>query len=289
MTQVRFSKAEHSRTQRRIEELGPWFQNIRLPIGLETAPEHPLGDWPGDLARMFLDEIPHDLSGKTVLDIGCNAGYFSFLLASRGAEVVGVDPNPRYLAQARWLRKKFNMHSQVRFRQSHVYDLAHYHKEFDIVLFLSYMHHLRYPLLGLDVAAEKAREMFIVQTLMTPPSQGRERPDQGKVRRLEDLSALAGPPWPQVTFVEGELFGDPSNWWVPSPEAMQALLRSAGLHIRRRRGGQVYICEPRPEDSAVRHWDRSEYLAATGRTWRSESLERFEPKQGTLEMVEARR
>src|SRR5690242_572166 len=33
-----------------------------------------------------------DLRGRRVLDAGCGQGYFSRMLADRGAEVVGVEP-----------------------------------------------------------------------------------------------------------------------------------------------------------------------------------------------------
>src|SRR5206468_9274336 len=62
--------------QQRIEELGPWFHNLRL-AGVETAPNHFLGDYPAIKFAGFRDVIPQDLSGATVLDIGCNAGFYS--------------------------------------------------------------------------------------------------------------------------------------------------------------------------------------------------------------------
>ena len=37
-------------------ELGPWFHNLHLPDGVQTAPDHPLGDFP----RWKWEEIaPH--------------------------------------------------------------------------------------------------------------------------------------------------------------------------------------------------------------------------------------
>ena len=61
---------------RRIEELGEWFQNMELG-GVLTAPSHFLGDYPAVKWRRFEHAIPGNLAGKTVLDIGCNAGFYS--------------------------------------------------------------------------------------------------------------------------------------------------------------------------------------------------------------------
>ena len=77
--------------QRRVSELGAWFHNIDLG-GVQTAPDHFLGDYPSIKWRMFQQSIPADLSGKTVLDIGCNGGFYSIEMKRRGAaRVVGID------------------------------------------------------------------------------------------------------------------------------------------------------------------------------------------------------
>src|SRR5438093_979251 len=75
----------------RIRDLGQWFHNIDLG-GVKTAPEHFLGDYPAFKWARFADAIPADLSGRTVLDIGCNAGFYAIEMKRRGAErVVGID------------------------------------------------------------------------------------------------------------------------------------------------------------------------------------------------------
>lgn len=83
-------------------ELGPWFHNLHLPDGTETAPDHPLGDFPRFKWDCIAPLLPADLSGWRVLDVGCNAGFYTIALAQRGAAVLGVDIDARYLAQARW-------------------------------------------------------------------------------------------------------------------------------------------------------------------------------------------
>src|SRR3982751_2568379 len=87
--------------EQRIRALGDWFHNIDLH-GIPTAPTHFLGDYPQVKWRLFADALPQDLRGRTVLDIGCNAGFYSIQMKLRGADrVVGIDFDSRYLAQAR--------------------------------------------------------------------------------------------------------------------------------------------------------------------------------------------
>ena len=81
-----------------IRELAPWFHNLHLPGGVQTAPDHPLGDFPAFKWRELAGSLPGDLTGWRALDIGCNAGFYSFELARRGAEVLGIDLDERYLA-----------------------------------------------------------------------------------------------------------------------------------------------------------------------------------------------
>jgi tRNA (mo5U34)-methyltransferase len=62
--------------RRRAEALGPWFHNLDLD-GVWTAPDHFLGNYPAVKWQGFADAVPRDLTGKSVLDIGCNAGFYS--------------------------------------------------------------------------------------------------------------------------------------------------------------------------------------------------------------------
>src|SRR3954462_7107807 len=85
--------------QERVRSLGPWFHNLDLR-GVKTAPEHFLGDYPSCKWQRFAGAIPADLRGKSVLDVGCNAGFYAIEMKRRGAaRVVGIDSDERYLAQ----------------------------------------------------------------------------------------------------------------------------------------------------------------------------------------------
>ncbi len=61
----------------------------------------PVKDAPVDrFISDLLSNIPADLSGARVLDLGCGIGELSRLLADRGARVTGVDVSSEALAQA---------------------------------------------------------------------------------------------------------------------------------------------------------------------------------------------
>ena len=117
--------------QKRVDELGEWFHNLDLH-GVRTAPQHFLGDYPRVKWNRFAASIPVDLSGRTVLDVGCNAGFYAIEMKRRGADrVVAVDSDPRYLAQARFAARI--MDADIEFRQMSVYDLPVLGERFDVV------------------------------------------------------------------------------------------------------------------------------------------------------------
>jgi tRNA (mo5U34)-methyltransferase len=229
--------------RREIESLGPWFHNLHLPDGTQTAPNHFLGDFPSYKWRVLAPLLPADLTGWTALDIGCNAGFYSFELARRGARVVGIDLDARYLAQARWAARVYGLERAVEFRQMQVYDLAHRDEAYDLVLFMGVFYHLRYPLLGLDIVAKVVRRLMVFQSLTVPGQEVYPDTRDGDINHREKLRA---PGWPMMAFIEHRFNGDPTNWWVPNHAAVEALLRSSGMRVVERPGHEIYLCEPAP-------------------------------------------
>jgi tRNA (mo5U34)-methyltransferase len=66
-----------------------------------------------------------------------------------------------------------------------------------------------------------------------------------------------------MAFIEHELAGDPTNWWAPDAGCVEAMLRSAGLEIRRRPAHETWLCARASTPPAP--WVRDELRAATGR------------------------
>jgi tRNA (mo5U34)-methyltransferase len=150
-----------------IKRLGPWFHNLHLSDAVQTFPQHHFGDFPNWKWQQLAPHLPVDLRGWSVLDIGCNAGFYSFELARRGAEVLGIDGNPHYLAQARWAAALLGLGNVCRFECRQVYDLARMNRQWDLVLFMGVFYHLRYPTLGLDIVAEKVGRHLVFQSVAT--------------------------------------------------------------------------------------------------------------------------
>ena len=120
--------------QQHIRKLGPWFHNLNLG-GFQTAPQHFLGDYPRVKWLRFANALPADLHGQTVLDIGCNGGFYALEMKRRGAaRVVGIDSDPLYLAQARFAAEVSGV--ELDLHQLSVYDVARLGETFDLVLFM---------------------------------------------------------------------------------------------------------------------------------------------------------
>jgi tRNA (mo5U34)-methyltransferase len=241
-----------------LARLGPWFHNLHLPDGRQTAPNHPLGDFPAFKWQELGPQIPADLTGWTALDVGCNAGYYSFQLAARGARVTGLELDEHYLTQARWAAERLALSHRVDFRQGTVYDLARTDQRWDIVLFMGVLYHLRYPLLGLDAAAGVVGRMLVLQTLTAP---GEERASVPANLSIDARERLREPGWPAMAFLEHELEDDETNWWAPTAAGVEAMARSSGLEIVDHPAHETWICRPREPFPHV-----AELAAASGAT-----------------------
>lgn len=223
--------------RQRVQELGPWFHDLDLE-GVRTAPDHPLGDFIHELWATVESAFPADLTGKTVLDVGCNAGFYSFRMAERGAAVTGVDHNPRYLEQGRFAADVLG--HEVEFLELDAYDVGELGRSFDYVIFMGVLYHLRYPLLALDRMAALVRERMIVQSLV----RGAEWRGGALAEDypITEKAVFREPGFPGMYFIEHRYAGDPTNWWVTNEEGLAAMLRSAGLEIQEHPGPGVYFC-----------------------------------------------
>lgn len=196
----------------RIDALGPWFHNIDIK-GTPTKVRSQMGEsleYPRALWEEVRPQLP-DLLGKSVLDIGCNAGFFSVECKRLGAaRVVGVDTNQGtahdFLAQARLAADELGL--QIEYREQDFLELTD--GPFDVVLFLGVLYHLEDPIRALEKVARLTRGQVVVESYVT-----RRRGTVVEFRRLGTR-------------------GDLSTRWVPSAGYIDERLLDVGFERPRR-------------------------------------------------------
>ncbi len=222
----------------RAVALGDWFHNIDLN-GARTAPDHFLGDYPNIKWRRFAHAIPQDLTGRTVLDVGCNGGFYSIEMKRRGADrVLGIDFDDRYLNQARFAAEVTG--EDIEFRKLSVYDVASLGERFDVVLFMGLLYHLRHPLLALDLIHDHVAGDLLVYQSMQRGSNAVHATAANY--DFFEQGHFDDPGYPKMHFIEHQYANDWTNWWAPNAACSAAMLRSAGFQILEQPEEEVFVC-----------------------------------------------
>jgi tRNA (mo5U34)-methyltransferase len=222
---------DQNTAQSRTEMLGgSWWHSIdlgRTPgSGPITPGVHPIEELHAWYNRL---DLPDDLTGRRLLDVGCWDGFYSFEAERHGAEVVSVDcwrPENYFKARAA-------LQSPAEFHELSVYDVTRERLgTFDIVLFLGVLYHLRHPLLGLEQICEVTRDFAVVSSHI--------------------IDGFYQSAHPIMEFYEiDQLGGQYDNWWGPNVDCMTRMLRAAGFA----RTELLYQEETRAVIKAWRNWD----------------------------------
>jgi len=231
-----YSSAE---IQKKINEFSRWYQNFDLN-GIQTSPGRTQSE---SLWKVMEPFVPENLQGKTVLDLGCNAGFFSVKMKNRGAKVTGIDMWPESIAQANFVADVLEL--DIDYKEENVYEFVLKKQQtFDYVLYLGLFYHLRYPLLILDQAAKITKEKLFFQTVMRVD----DKPPLTIPENIEstETDLLNHPNFPKLFFIEKNFADSHDNWFLCNESAIYAMLRSAGFK-NIKKSGPCFICDP-PDD-----------------------------------------
>ena len=190
-----------------VERLGPWYHSIDLGGGTLTPGK---GD-PKPKFELLAEHLPADLSGMRVLDIGCNAGGVGIEFAKRGCDVVGVEATVSFYNQAMWLREHLNL-PNFQPRRRTVYQIGDL-GQFDVVVFLGLIYHLRHPQLATDLVSSIANGPVFLSTPII------ESDNAVMEWRVKNDSLEFVPSWNEAHY----------NWWYPSIEALRQMMTVAGM------------------------------------------------------------
>ncbi|GEM_PF-1670070 len=197
------TKPDENSLRKRIQALGPYAQDLSL-LGLEVTSfvDQPLDSAVIlDLVRPYLPQA----GAWSALDVGCNAGLFSFLCRRHGAaRVVGVEFDDHFLRQARAMREL--LQEDVEFVALDMETEALPAGAFSVVLALGLLYHLHDPFGGLSRLAAKTDDWLLIEA---------------EVARGQDpRDSLA---------VTGRYRDDDSSHWLPGVAAIEQTLAQCGL------------------------------------------------------------
>jgi tRNA (mo5U34)-methyltransferase len=201
-----------NKTPENSSVVGPirWFHSIDLGDGAVTNGYQPLDVLRDEAAIVFR----HGVAGKSVLDIGAWDGFFSFEAERRGATKVLATDHFCW-SGAGWGTKQGFDYAHKRLKSSvlsldvDVFDLdPRVLGQFDIVLFLGVLYHLKDPFGGLERASAMTRDLLIVETETA----------------FDNLDI------PVMRYFRGaELNNDPTNFWAPNKLCLESMLREMGF------------------------------------------------------------
>jgi len=181
-----------------------WHQRFMLVPGVPTPGASDI-EW-----LLWRGGFPDQLDGLSVLDVGASNAGAAFIAERRGAErVVAVDIYPPGWFGVDAIADFLG--SRVEYVQGSVYELPRLVEgEFDVVLFLGVLYHLRHPLLAIDAVRAVTRMLAFIETAVADHELGADRP----VVRF---------------YRTGELGDDPSNWFAPTTSTLIDWCSSAGF------------------------------------------------------------
>lgn len=207
--------------QRRVDELGAlqaWNHNYTLPHGVETRPGAQVSHGKNLVKLERLKPLFHaiGLNRKSVLDVGCNEGFFSLHMAGEGAKVMGIDIDEQRIAKARYVQSVLGEGKDVRFDSLDIYS-PQFKKldRFDLCLCLGFIHRVPDPFSAIAALGDRA-DMIIFEWKAL------------KFGPHDDAFAYFSP----KSIDEADYYG--TEYWLLSYAALERILKRIGFkHFHR--------------------------------------------------------
>lgn len=207
--------------QKRVDELGAlqaWNHNYTLPHGVETRPGAQVSHGKNlvklERLKPLFDAI--GLNGKSVLDVGCNEGFFSLHMAGEGAKVMGIDIDEQRISKARYVQSVLGEGKDVRFDNLDIYSPQFKGLDrFDLCVCLGFIHRVPDPFSAIAAIGDRA-EMIIFEWKAL------------KFGPHDDAFAYFSP----KSIDEADYYG--TEYWLLSYAALERILKRLGYtHFHR--------------------------------------------------------
>lgn len=188
--------------------------------------------------------LPADMTGSTLADVGASNGFFSFQARQRGAKVVSFDFRNKDNSGF-GLAQHINGLSDIEHHQVNVLDLdAKQYGQFDTVLALGLPQHISDPYLALANCAALSRSRLLVESYCIDPLLAPEVAAQPIMRFIYDAQRFPA---------RGQPNADPSNFWGFTAACLASMVEDVGFEVKTLnvRGDRVLIDAQRAMDASA--------------------------------------
>jgi tRNA (mo5U34)-methyltransferase len=211
-----------------IKKLDPWWHCIDLGDGIRTKTSSLMGeavDHPHDRWQVLSRCLPADLTGKSVLDIGCNAGFFSVEAKRRHADrVLGIDAQRHEIMQAEFVKRV--LHLDIEYQQMSIYDVSPATiGTFDVTLALGLLYHCKHLLLAMETLFAVTNELLIVDSSVLPKNDVAESVSFGWGSLHEKVHLLGYAEQSSKPKNENH-----ANWFFTTGECLKTMLLDVGFY-----------------------------------------------------------
>ena len=201
-TREQITDAQHTELHAALKSIVPWRKGP-----FEIFGERIDAEWKSDQKWERLRKHLGPLQGKAILDIGCNNGYYLYLMAKQNPKfVLGIDPTLPYYTQFQML-SAFCPPPNTLMTLHGFEHLTAFTKVFDVVFCMGIIYHHTDPIGLLRTIFNSMRPggMLIVES-MGIPGDG-----------------------PYCLFPDSRYLGMPGHWFIPTKAALENLLTRAGF------------------------------------------------------------
>jgi len=195
-----------------------WHHDFEIIPGVRTQGTYdPVGLW-NEL------QLPIDMSGLTLADVGASNGYFSFEARKRGAKVVAFDF--RHKDNSGFgLAQYINGMSDIEYHNVNVLHMTpDKYGQFDVVLALGLFYHVSDPYMALANCAALSRKRLLIESYCIDQQLPEELASEPIMRFLPD---------PERFPMQGQPNADRSNFWGFSSTCLQRMVEDIGFAVER--------------------------------------------------------
>lgn len=210
------------KTAQALTQGRPWHHDFEIVPGVRTHGSYN----PGELWEAL--QLPQDLRGCSVADVGASNGYFSFEARRRGARVVAFDF--RHKDNSGFgLAQHINGLDDIEHHQVNVLDLgSNRFGQFDIVFALGLLYHVADPYRAIANLADMTRQTLFVESYCIDEVLPPDLREQPIMRFISDPGRFSS----HAHAEHAHASADPSNFWGFTSECLKRMLEDAGFDTR---------------------------------------------------------